>query len=378
MSRVTKPTQNQKTPNPKTQNSTRSLASSVGKSKAESQIRQKLLKWYDLHKRSLPWRKTLDPYRIWVSEIMLQQTRVQAVVPFYERFLRLFPDVQALAAADEQRLLACWSGLGYYSRARNLQKAAQMIVRECGGSFPTDLQAVLRLPGVGEYTAAAVLSIACGVPLPVLDGNVARVLARLYALPDDPQTARGKQVRRHLADALLSRRRPGDCNQAFMELGATLCLPRQPRCQQCPLRSHCLAFRRNQVERYPAVRRKSKPVARRFTTALALDPAGRVLLVRRARTAKWMGGFWELPLWEENSRKNSPAHRKTEPRDGIRLGSLLGHVQHTITSNKLHVAVYAARMDRRVVEPRERWVSPRQMSRLPVTTITRKALRLKQ
>ncbi|MEE8176580.1 MAG: hypothetical protein V3T65_01135, partial [Acidobacteriota bacterium] len=163
MSRVAKPTRS-----PKTRNSKRTTASSIGKNNPESQIRQRLLKWYDLHKRSLPWRKTRDPYRIWVSEIMLQQTRVQAVVPFYERFVRLFPDVQALAAADEQRLLACWSGLGYYSRARNLQKAAQMIVREYGGSFPIDSQTALRLPGVGEYTAAAVLSIAYGVPLPVL------------------------------------------------------------------------------------------------------------------------------------------------------------------------------------------------------------------
>ncbi len=317
---------------------------------------------------------------------MLQQTRVQAVLPFYERFLRLFPNVGRLAAADEQRLLACWSGLGYYSRARNLKKAARMIVREYAGSFPSDLRAALRLPGVGEYTAAAVLSIAYGVPLPVLDGNVARVLARLYALPDDPKTARGKQIRRQWADALLSRRRPGDCNQAFMELGATLCLPRQPRCRECPLRSHCLAFQRNQVEKYPAVRRKSKPVTRRFTTALAFDPAGRVLLVRRPRTAKWMGGFWELPMWEGSSRKGATRqrnrqqslHRNKEPRNGIRLGNLLGHVQHTITSNKLHVAVYAARMDRRVVAPRERWVSLRQMNQLPVTTITRKALRLKQ
>ncbi len=377
MSRIRQPTRNPKPPNSK-----RTTAISIGKSNLESQIRQKLLKWYDLHKRSLPWRKTRDTYRSWVSEIMLQQTRVQAVVPFYERFVRLFPDVQALAAADEQRLLACWSGLGYYSRARNLQKAAQMIVREHGGSFPSDPRAALRLPGVGEYTVAAVLSIACGVPLPVLDGNVARVLARLYALPDDPQTARGKQIRRQWADALLSRRRPGDCNQAFMELGATLCLPRQPRCRQCPLRSRCLAFQRNHVERYPAVRRKTKPVTRRFTTALALDPAGRVLLVRRARTAKWMGGFWELPMWEGNSRKGASRHRNRhqskEPRNGFRLGSLLGHVQHTITTNKLHVAVYSARMDRRVVAPRERWVSLRQMNRLPVTTITRKALRLKR
>ena len=309
---------------------------------------------------------------------MLQQTRVQAVIPFYERFLRLFPDVQALAAAAEQRLLACWSGLGYYSRARNLQKAAQVIVSEHGGRFPNDLQAALRLPGIGPYTAPAVLSIAYGLPLPVLDGNVARVLARLYALPDDPQTAEGKRKRLNLAAALVSRRRPGDCNQALMELGATVCLPKRPRCPECPLRSHCLAFGRNQMERYPVPRLKTRPVTRRFTAALALDPAGRVLLVRRERAAKWMGGFWELPMWEENSRKGSPVHREMESRDGIRLGSLLGRVRHTITTNKLHVAVCAAKVDRRLVAPRERWVSMRHIDRLPITTITRKALRFKQ
>ncbi len=373
MGRIPQPTRNSKTRNAK-----RRPANSIGNNNPAVQIRRKLLVWYGRHKRTLPWRETRDPYRIWVSEIMLQQTRVQAVIPFYERFLRLFPDVQALAAAAEQRLLACWSGLGYYSRARNLQKAAQVIVSEHGGRFPNDLQSALRLPGIGPYTAPAVLSIACGLPLPVLDGNVARVLARLYALPDDPQTAEGKRKRLNLAAALVSRRRPGDCNQALMELGATVCLPKRPRCPECPLRSHCLAFGRNQMERYPVPRLKTRPVTRRFTAALALDPAGRVLLVRRERTAKWMGGFWELPMWEENSRKGSPVHREMESRDGIRLGSLLGRVRHTITTNKLHVAVCAAKVDRRLVAPRERWVSMRHIDRLPITTITRKALRFKQ
>ena len=168
-------------------------------------IRRKILRWYDLHHRPLPWRKDRDPYRVWISEIMLQQTRVEAVIPYYEKFLSRFPHVHALAAANEQELLACWSGLGYYSRARNLQKAAQGIVTEHGGMFPAGLEAALALPGVGTYTAAAVLSIAYDVPLAVLDGNVARVLSRQFALPATIRTGVGKQTLLKHATDLLSR-----------------------------------------------------------------------------------------------------------------------------------------------------------------------------
>src|SRR5580700_932140 len=200
-------------------------------------IRRRLLAWYGKHKRDLPWRRTEDPYRIWISEIMLQQTRVAAVIPYYERFLALFPDVSALASAPEQDLLAAWAGLGYYSRARNLQKAARAIVELA--QFPTDYAALRDLPGVGDYTAAAVASIAFGMPHAALDGNVLRVLSRVAAERGD---IKSQVVRRRLgalADTLLDRRRPGEFNQAMMELGATVCLPKQPMCVRCPIQLHC-------------------------------------------------------------------------------------------------------------------------------------------
>src|SRR3984885_2087066 len=193
-----------------------------------SWIRRKLLEWYRKHKRDLPWRRTQDPYRIWISEVMLQQTRVAAVIPYYERFLTLFPNASALASAAEQNLLAAWAGLGYYSRARNLQKAARAIVEL--PRFPKDYAALRQLPGVGDYTAAAVASIAFGAPHAVLEGNVLRVLSRLVAERGDIKSQVVRRSLGALAETLLDRRRPGEFNQALMELGATVCLPKQPLC----------------------------------------------------------------------------------------------------------------------------------------------------
>ncbi|MBI1955872.1 MAG: A/G-specific adenine glycosylase [Acidobacteria bacterium] len=360
------------------------MSSCSGTQRAQPQakaIRKALLRWYDPHRRRLPWRKTRDPYRIWVSEVMLQQTRAQAVIPYYEKFLNRFPDVKTLAAADEPSLLACWSGLGYYSRARNLRQAAQTIVREHGSCFPRDLQAALALPGVGDYTARAVLSIAYEIPLSVLDGNVARVLSRLYTCGADPKSTRGKKKLLQLADTLLSRQRPGDFNQAMMELGATVCVPRQPRCPACPLRRSCRAYLQNQVTSYPLTRTKSPPQVRRFLAALIWDGRGRCLLARRPEAANWMGGFWELPLWEVNSQEvNSRDRQNRENRynrkEGIILGDLLGRLRHSITTNQIEVAVYEGRLARRPTARRERWVRLDQIEQLPITTITRKALAL--
>ncbi|MBI4443559.1 MAG: A/G-specific adenine glycosylase [Acidobacteria bacterium] len=340
-----------------------------GKNQSAAAIRRALLGWYDRHRRDLPWRRTHDPYRIWISEVMLQQTRVPVVVPFYERFLRRFPTVEALAAADEQTLLACWSGLGYYSRARNLRKAAQVIVRQHGGRFPADLRAALELPGVGAYTAAAVLSIAYSQPLPVLDGNVARVLSRLFLLEDNFKTTSGKRNLCSRAQVLLSTQRPGDFNQALMELGATICLPQQPHCHVCPVRTHCLANRSGSVERFPLRQPKTSPVVRRFTVAAVRDKAGRYLLVQRPQTAPWMRGFWELPMWEVESNGLSNGN-------GLHLGRCMGHFRHSITSNRLEVAVFAAHVDSALPLRKHKWASLDRFHRLPVTTVTRKAVGL--
>src|SRR5271157_1728605 len=202
-------------------------------------IRRRLLAWYRQHKRDLPWRRTEDPYRIWISEIMLQQTRVAAVLPYYPRFLELFPDVRALARAPEQTLLAAWAGLGYYSRARNLQKAAKYIVEL--GEFPRTYSSLRELPGVGDYTGAAVASIAFGLPHAVMDGNVARVMSRLMAEAGDIKSDAVRRRLRALAEVLLDRRHPGEFNQALMELGATVCVPKRPLCESCPVRLYCEA-----------------------------------------------------------------------------------------------------------------------------------------
>ena len=330
-----------------------------------AKLRRRLLQWYDGNRRDLPWRKTRDPYRIWISEVMLQQTRVQAVIPYYERFLRTFPNVRRLAAAPEERLLACWSGLGYYSRARNLQKAAQVIVREHGGVFPRALDAALSLPGVGRYTASAVLSIAYGKPLAVLDGNVARVLARLYAIRIDVRSTQGRETLCRKASELLSHRRPGDFNQAVMELGATVCVPLQPRCSQCPLRQDCLAYLRREVERYPL--RRAKPLALRhaYTAAVVLDEHGRLLLVQRSQESQWMKGFWEFPMWE-------PARECPPP--GLVLGERLGSVRHSITDHRLEIVVHSAAL-RNGKPLAAKWVRVDELEHQPVTTMTRKALR---
>src|SRR5438270_2361927 len=205
------------------------------------QFRQQLLSWFRKFQRDLPWRLNKDPYRIWLSEIMLQQTRVAAVIPYYERFLARFPDIHALAAAPQEEVLRLWSGLGYYSRARNLQYAAQEIVAKHGGVFPRDENDALALPGIGSYTAAAILSIAYGAKHAVLDGNVARVLARIFAVQGDLRDAKRWQSLQQSADALLDAKSPSDWNQAMMELGATLCTPQSPQCLLCPVTQFCQA-----------------------------------------------------------------------------------------------------------------------------------------
>ena len=221
-------------------------------------FRRRLLAWFRRTKRDLPWRHTRDPYRIWLSEIMLQQTRVTTVIPYYRRFLERFPTVQHLARARPAAVLAAWAGLGYYSRARNLHLAARRIVTRHGGKFPHELDATLALPGIGRYTAAAILSIACDQPLAALDGNVARVLARLDAMRGDLRRPAAWQRLDAAADALLARHAPGDWNQAMMELGATVCTPQAPRCPQCPVARWCRAQALGLAERLPEARRKTR------------------------------------------------------------------------------------------------------------------------
>jgi A/G-specific adenine glycosylase len=249
-------------------------------------FRKRLLDWFRQFQRDLPWRRTNDPYRIWLSEIMLQQTRVAAAIPYYERFLDRFPDIQTLAAAPQEEVLRLWSGLGYYSRARNLQKAGQQIVAKHDGQFPKDREQVLDLPGIGAYTAAAILSIAFGAKYAALDGNVARVLARLGAVRGDLRASQRWQKLQVNADGYLDTKSPGNWNQAMMELGATLCTPKSPQCLLCPVMQFCEGRKLGIAESLPEKRKKRATVEVTLAVAVFTDAKGRTFLLPPPSAAK--------------------------------------------------------------------------------------------
>ena len=337
--------------------------------------RSRLAAWYDDHRRDLPWRRSRDPYRIWVSEVMLQQTRVEVVVPYYERFLERFPDVGTLAAAGEAEVLALWSGLGYYGRARRLHAAARRIVHETG-NFPATPVALSRLPGIGSYTAAAVASIAFGEPVAVLDGNVERVAARLLACDGDPKRAAPRRRFFAVAEALLDPADPGRSNQALMELGATVCAPRSPRCAECPLRSPCRARARGRVEDYPRPRPRRRPRRLEMTAALVRHD-GRFLLMRREETSALLAGTWELPWVAGNG---DPAADLARRYGGEwRLERRIGTVRHAITDRDIRLHLWEAVLmtSGAVCEGGEAaWVEPRRIDTLPTSSLLGKALAL--
>lgn len=266
----------------------------IGVSRHAAGIRRRLRAWFDRCKRDLPWRRSRDPYAIWLSEMMLQQTQVVTVIPYYNRFIGRFPTVADLARADLEEILRHWAGLGYYARARNMHRAARLIVAEHGGVFPSGAEALAGLPGIGAYTAGAVASMAFDERAAVVDGNVARVLARVFEVDLDIRDGRGKALLWEIAERLLPRKRCGDFNQALMELGAMVCLPRgAARCEDCPLKVDCGARRSGSVERLPVKGRKALPRKETHVVA-AIGRRNRWLVVRRPPRGLW-GGLWELP-----------------------------------------------------------------------------------
>ena len=258
-----------------------------------------LLAWYNLNGRTLPWRSVVTPYRTWVSEIMLQQTRVGAVIPYFERFMEELPDVSALAAVSEERLLKLWEGLGYYSRARNLQKAAKIVVSDFGGALPQSYHALLSLPGIGEYTAAAIASINFSEPVAAVDGNLLRVAARVSGCGEDIMDAKVRRLFRQRLDAAIDANRPGAYNQAMMDLGATVCLPNgAPKCEICPARMMCEAYKNGLTEVLPVrAKKKSRRVEER--TVLLLFQGRKVALRKRPDTGL-LAGLWEYPNLPES------------------------------------------------------------------------------
>lgn len=258
-----------------------------------SRLSSQLLYWYRLNKRTLPWRDHPDPYAVWVSEIMLQQTRVEAVIPYFEKWMKLFPTVDALAKASEQRVLNAWEGLGYYSRARNLHKAAKMIVKEHGGALPRDLEALRKLPGIGRYTLGAIASMAFGMNVAALDGNIKRVYSRIFDLAEPVDTPRGEILLWEIAEQRLPKKYAGDYNQALMDLGATICLPKNPRCLICPVMQLCKA-RENGTQNLRPVKSPKKSVPHHIHAAGVIVENGRVLLAKRPSEGL-LGGMWEFP-----------------------------------------------------------------------------------
>ena len=258
------------------------------------EVTGRLLSWYDVHRRSLPWRESADPYRVWVSEIMLQQTRVAAVLPYYQRWMEELPDVAALAAVEEGRLMKLWEGLGYYSRARNLQKAAKVIMEDHLGVFPDTFEGLRALPGIGDYTAGAVASIAFGRQVPAVDGNVLRIAARLSALGEDILSPAGRRQFTAMVTDLVPPDRPGDFNQALMDLGATVCLPNgQPDCEHCPLAALCAAHVAGRETEFPVKRKKAARRQEEMTVYMLLRD-GKVAL-RRREDKGLLAGLWEFP-----------------------------------------------------------------------------------
>ena len=308
-------------------------------------VRDKLLPWFAEHQRDLPWRRNRTPYRVWISESMLAQTRVDTVIPYFRRFLKRFPSLKSLAEAPLDDVLKQWEGLGYYARARNLRKAAQMIVRDHRGRFPRTYEEILALPGVGPYTAAAIASLAFGLDHAVLDGNVIRVISRLIGFDEEITQPAAKRQLQQWADQLLVRGQAGACNEAMMELGAIWCTPSSPRCDECPLRRVCVAYQTNTVDRYPIRAAKKAVPHKEVGAAVIRNQAGEVLIAQRLESSM-LGGLWEFPGGTQEPGETMPdcvARELKEEMDiELDVGDRLMIVRHAYSHFTIALHVYWA------------------------------------
>lgn len=327
-------------------------------------LHARLLAWFDANKRDLPWRRTRDPYAVLVSEIMLQQTRVATVIPYYERWMKTFPTVKSLASARSDKVLHLWAGLGYYSRARNLQKAAQVIVSGHGGEVPGDVSTLQTLPGIGRYTAGAVASIAFGKPAPILDGNVIRVLSRLFLIEKDTTKSEVRDALWKLAEETIPQGRPGDFNESLMELGALVCLPGEPLCEVCPLSQVCLARSRGRACELPLMK-KRRAVRDVMQFALILR-RGNEVFVRQRKTGELMAGLWGFPRFdrEEDIRARFPDL----------LSRPVGEVRHSVMNERITVRAWVASVNGCAL-PNDlggKWIPLRRLCRLAIPSADRK------
>ncbi len=344
-------------------------------------LARKIVAWYREKRRTLPWRETRDPYAIWISEVMLQQTQVDTVIPYYQRFLKAFPNVFALARAPLPGVLKAWENLGYYSRARHLHAAAQMIVDQFGGRIPDTVDELRRLPGVGPYTAGAVASIAYNRAVPAVDGNVKRVLCRLFAV-DTPLDDKATLARLNdIAKAMIPAKGPGDFNSALMDLGATVCRPRAPRCCDCPVANDCLAGKAGRADDLPVKSRRGK-TPHRFAAAVVLrDGQDRLLLTQRLPDGL-LASFWKLPGGipspQPPSKADLASKIKKELGLNIRVGEKIASVDHAYTHFRLTLAAYSAALISGKPQALDcqafRFVAPGDLPKLPLSKIDRMIL----
>jgi len=340
-------------------------------------LRRRLLAWYERARRELPWRfpqHGADPYRVWLAEVMLQQTQVATAVPYYARFVARFPTIEALAAAEEDEVLALWSGLGYYARARNLLAAARAAMARHGG-LPADPGALRALPGFGPYTAGAVASIAFAVPAPAVDGNVARVLARLFLVEGEPSAKATRRALAALAADLVDPVRPGDWNQALMELGATICRKPAPACVRCPVARGCAARAAGCAALVPPPRRRP-PRAELHVACALLERGGEILLVRRP-PGGLLGGLWDLPAAEAEAGQGARALRRALAAlagPGAKAGPPIATVTRSLTHRTLTLTAHACALRGGVTPAGARWTAPDALAALGVSAATRALL----
>jgi A/G-specific adenine glycosylase len=318
------------------------LTSPMPSTSQTDQIQERLLAWFKKYARDLPWRRTRNPYAIWVSEIMLQQTQVPTVIPYYRKFLKAFPTVHRLAKADLSKVLSIWEGLGYYSRARNLHKASRIILNRFNGKIPDTLNDLLGLPGIGRYTAGAILSIAFNKEAPILDGNVKRVLSRLFTVSGNPVKGKTVDILWNYSESLIPKGHASSFNQALMDLGATLCAPKDPHCARCPLRRVCKGYESGDPEKFPSRGlKKAIPFIQAVSAVIQKD--GQVLLQQRPARGL-LGGLWEFPDWRVDHREDSELKLlhfiKNELGIRIKTKESLGSFKHTYSHFKLTLHVY--------------------------------------
>lgn len=333
-------------------------------------LQSRLLNWYNKNKRILPWRDQPDPYAVWVSEIMLQQTRVETVIPYFEKWMRQYPTVKSLAKASERDVLNSWEGLGYYSRARNLHKASKIIANDYGGKVPYEINELIKLPGIGRYTAGAIASLAFGVDAPALDGNLKRVYARLFDVAESVDSPKGEKLLWEIARDNLPKGRAGKFNQALMDLGATICIPKNPRCSLCPVIEMCKAQEKGTQELRPV--KKPKMTVPQYVNAAGVIIVSEKVLLAQRPSKGLLGGMWEFPNARVSGDPAKELAKALQTGYGLKVQrkEAMGYIQHAYTHFK--VTVHAFRCELKSIPNKKmKWVSLKKLNEMPMGKVDR-------